>query len=145
MTGGNSYPYFVYGPDLQHISDPDVLAVTLAVKGDKPIFDATIEHVDLSERLDPQQFPTDQDLINAFLAKNLGPIKGGTFLTNRAFPVGFVRMKPESDKRIFRLTTVARNGAFEQVTTLRKGKSGRWYMAKVKVTKRSRKGKRKKC
>ncbi len=29
ITGGNSYPFFVYGPDLRHISDPNILGVTL--------------------------------------------------------------------------------------------------------------------
>ncbi len=74
-------------------------------------------------------------MINALLAKNAGPIKGGTFLPNRAFPVGLVQMKPDWDERILRITTIARNGAFTQLTTLKRNAQGDWYMSHVKVTK----------
>ncbi len=135
VTGGNSYPFFVYGPDIRHIGEPNIVGVTIAITGDRPIFDASIEHTDITDRLDPEQYSSHQEFINAFLAKNVGPIKGGTFLPNRAFPVGFVQMKPDWDKRVLRITTVARNGAFTQLTTLKKSKEGLWYMADVKVTK----------
>jgi hypothetical protein len=134
LTGGNSYPKFLYAPDIKHLTDPDAPEIFLAIQGDKMIYDARIEHVDLSESLDPKQFASIQDFIHASL-KTLEPIKGGNFFPNRAFRVGYVRMKPQWNERRFGLGTIARNGVFSQVTTLRRDKTGRWYMADFKITK----------
>jgi hypothetical protein len=134
VTGGNSYPSFVYGPDLRHAADPNVLAITLFVEGDQMLYDANIQHVDLSEPLDPWQFASDQDFIDAFLMR-VGPIQGGNFFPHRAWPVGHVRMKPEWNERKYRLETIARNGAFAQVITLKRNKAEFWRMASVRISK----------
>ena len=44
-------------------------------------------------------------------------------------------MDPQSNERRFRLETIARNGAFAQVTTLKRNKAGLWGMDSIRITK----------
>ena len=135
VTGGNSFPSFVYSRDLNNVDDPNKLSIYLYVNGNNPIFDVTLELADITGQLDHNSFPSIQDFINAFIAKIGTPLKGGTFVTGRVFPVGQVEMNNHDKEMIFRISAIARNGVFIQVTTLRRDSGGFWRMAHYKITK----------